>query len=162
MRKYCEYVTLDRAITYAAVYFMQELGRIIIVIIEYEVPKEFHNLYVGQKVGHQALLLHLHHLWSKKWKQAVIVDTRFVSDFAIGRVLCHHRDSRTAHILTRIIRHKITRAPNDTKEASRSMHDYSPSALSVSARFRASQSTNSTKRLRPSLSSCSPYFNFTI
>lgn len=44
---------------------MQILGRVVVVIVEYKVPEELHDPYVGHEIGHQALLLHLHHLRAK-------------------------------------------------------------------------------------------------
>lgn len=41
---------------------MQVLGRIVVVVVEHEVPEDLHDPYIGREVGHQALLLHLHHL----------------------------------------------------------------------------------------------------
>lgn len=48
-------------ITYAAEHLMQVLGRIVVVIVEYEMPEHLHDPYVGHEIGHKALLLHLHH-----------------------------------------------------------------------------------------------------
>jgi len=41
-----------RAITYAAIDFMQVFGRTVIVIVEHEVPEKLHDPYVGHEIGH--------------------------------------------------------------------------------------------------------------
>lgn len=49
-----EYITSvsKRVITYAAVHFMQVLGRIIVIVVEYKMPKDLHDPYVWVQVGH--------------------------------------------------------------------------------------------------------------
>lgn len=43
---------LKLVITYTAEHFMQVFGRIVVVIVEHEMPKYLHNPYVGHEIGH--------------------------------------------------------------------------------------------------------------
>jgi len=43
---------LKLVITYTAKYFMQVFGRIVVIIVEYEMSKHLHNPYVGHEIGH--------------------------------------------------------------------------------------------------------------